>query len=518
LRRAELGLLLVTGVVFAAGCSGGNGLTEPDGSEFGPQFAQPRFTHVEPVFVADNPTCSDLVPGTFELKVEPVSDGTFSDGTLTVTVDVRDTNDGQVFDWTSNIGVDAVFAKGGPNGNLYLYDPEATSDTGLHAPANDSGQWAGLSHISFCYDLNLDVSKTAETSLTRTWEWTIDKSADQTDLLLSEGQLFQVNYQVEVDATSQDSDWKVEGTITIENNTPFDATITGVTDVVSPAIAADVDCGVTFPHVLEDGDTLECSYEADLPDGADRTNTATVTTSGLIGGGEATADVDFENATVDEVDECIDVSDTNINGLGTVCAGVDDLPYTFTYSLGFGKHPDADVQLECGDNEHTNTASFETNDTGATGDDDWTVNANVRCEEDGDGCTLTPGYWKTHSQQGPAPYDDTWALLGPAQENTVFFLSGQTYYQALWTAPGGNAYYILAHAYIAAELNQLNGASIPNDVLTAFNQATTLFNTYTPAQIGALRGNNATRKQFIALAKVLDEYNNGLTGPGHCSE
>jgi hypothetical protein len=109
-------------------------------------------THVAPTTVSGNPTCSQLVPGTTELKVEPVQDGTFTDGTLTVTVDVRDTAAGQVFDWTSNIGVDAVFAKGGNTGNLYLYSPEATSDTGLHAPANRSGNWAGLSHISFCYD------------------------------------------------------------------------------------------------------------------------------------------------------------------------------------------------------------------------------------------------------------------------------------------------------------------------------------------------------------------------------
>ena len=26
------------------------------------------------------------------------------------------------------------------------------------------------------------------------------------------------------------------------------------------------------------------------------------------------------------------------------------------------------------------------------------------------GCTLTQGYWKTHSENGPAPYDDNWAI------------------------------------------------------------------------------------------------------------
>jgi hypothetical protein len=114
-------------------------------------------THVEPVEFPDNPTCSTLAPGTIELKVEPVADGTYSDGTLTVTIDVRDTADGQVFDFTSNLGLDAVFAKGSNTGNLYSYDPEETEDTGLHAPVNASGDFAGLSHISFCYDLEADI-------------------------------------------------------------------------------------------------------------------------------------------------------------------------------------------------------------------------------------------------------------------------------------------------------------------------------------------------------------------------
>lgn len=107
--------------------------------------------HVEPVFVASNPNCASIESTWDELKVEPVSDGTYSDGTLTVTVDV----DGSVFDWSSDIGVDAVLVKGGPDANLYRYDPpaEETADTGLHAPTNPANdQFYGLSHISFCYD------------------------------------------------------------------------------------------------------------------------------------------------------------------------------------------------------------------------------------------------------------------------------------------------------------------------------------------------------------------------------
>jgi len=133
----------------------------------------------------------------------------------------------------------------------------------------------------------------------------------------------------------------------------------------------------------------------------------------------------------------------------------------------------------------------------------------------GGGCTLTPGYWKTHSIYGPAPYDDTWALLLPSAETSPFFLSGNTYFNVLNTSPAGNAYYILSFQYIAAELNFLNGAD-PSAAQAAFDAATLLFQTYTPAQIAVLRGSSALRQQFVNLGTILDNYNNGLIGPGHC--
>jgi LPXTG-motif cell wall-anchored protein len=132
-----------------------------------------------PVEVGENTTCADLAPEGatwIELKVESVEDGTFSDGTLTVTIDVRDTAAGPVFDWTSNIGVDAVFVKGGPGGLLYVYDPpaESTGDTGLHAPVNPSnGKFFGLSHVSFCYDKDQATTTTTETPTTSTTSTTV---------------------------------------------------------------------------------------------------------------------------------------------------------------------------------------------------------------------------------------------------------------------------------------------------------------------------------------------------------
>lgn len=129
------------------------------------------------------------------------------------------------------------------------------------------------------------------------------------------------------------------------------------------------------------------------------------------------------------------------------------------------------------------------------------------------GCTYTQGYWKTHSEHGPAPYDATWAQLANGA-NTPFYLSGQTYYQVFWTAPAGNPYYNLAHQYMAAYLNKLAGAS--QSVNAELASAHALFSTYTPAQVAALAKTSAVRAQFLALATTLDNYNNGVTGPGHC--
>jgi hypothetical protein len=129
------------------------------------------------------------------------------------------------------------------------------------------------------------------------------------------------------------------------------------------------------------------------------------------------------------------------------------------------------------------------------------------------GCTRTQGYWRTHSKYGPAPTDATWAKLG---EDNTFYLSGQTNYQVINTPTAGNAYYILARQFIAAKLNILAGASAPTTVTNAITEAEGLFNTYTPAQIGSLSGSAAVRVRFIQLAAILDSYNMGIIGPGHC--
>jgi hypothetical protein len=137
----------------------------------------------------------------------------------------------------------------------------------------------------------------------------------------------------------------------------------------------------------------------------------------------------------------------------------------------------------------------------------------ISCDIPCDGCTLTQGYWKTHSEHGPAPYDETWAELEDGAD-TEFFTTGESYYDILWSPPaGGNAYLILAHQWIAAQLNGIAGASMPDDVMDAFNSGQQLLEDYAAmAYIPA----GPDKAMAIDLAGMLDDYNNGQTGPGHC--
>ena len=92
-----------------------------------------------------NPGCSDFGDGWTEFKLEGgnLADGTYSDGTLEVTIDNFVNSDSGTpgsFDWSSNIGVDAVFVKAGNDKhNLYVYDPEFDRRHGPQ-PAGGQGQ------------------------------------------------------------------------------------------------------------------------------------------------------------------------------------------------------------------------------------------------------------------------------------------------------------------------------------------------------------------------------------------
>lgn len=352
----------------------------------------------------------------------------------------------------------------------------------------------------------LKLQSLAKPYFTRTFQWTIDKSADQSALTLTPGQVFPVNYTVTVDKTFTESGFGARGYIRVINlDTVNGAAILSIQAVVT----GDIPMAVTCPKMdLAPGEWIDCTFDGALPDKTTRTNTASVTA--LINGVEVsrtdTTPVDFASphTTVTEQDACINVTDSAVGALGAVCVG--DAPKSFQYSLTFGAEG-TDVIAACGESSYPNIASFVAANTGATGSDAWTVTTNMTCAG---GCTLTQGYWKTHSSHGPAPYDAAWA----GREDQTFFSSGMTWYGVFWTPPAGNPYYNLAHQYMAAYLNKLNGAASTAAVDGALAEAEALFGAYGPNTAWS----KAQKTTLTRLAGVLDGYNNGLSGPGHCSE
>lgn len=439
---------------------------------------------------------------------------------INATIHVTDTNGGEwAFSDSGSVSYDRTFSCGEAECSGGTYANTATiTETGASATASVTVR---------CHEL--DVQKDAQPSLTRTHSWDIAKKGSVSELTLAAGEWYAVDYAVTVAHTGyQDSDWAVNGTVTVANNAPIPATITNVADAIEGLGPVDVDCGPDpAPYVLAaNGGCLVCTYSSSLPDGATRLNTATATLQNYayhyeddpvaLGttGFDGTATIDMANADVTHVDECVDVWDDKSDPehpvyLGEVC--YPEASKSWRYSRDLGGYE------ECGRHQVTNRAWYEGSDTGAAGHDTWTVSIDVPCV----GCTLTQGYWKTHSAYGPAAHPDTTWLELAEGPDTPFFLSGQSWYQVLWTPPaGGNAYYILAHQYIAARLNMLNGASSTPAVDAALAGAEILFGAYTPSEAAALKGKYAKeiRNSFLGYAGILGSYNEGLIGPGHCDE
>ena len=126
------------------------------------------------------------------------------------------------------------------------------------------------------------------------------------------------------------------------------------------------------------------------------------------------------------------------------------------------------------------------------------------------GCTLSATYWRTHSRNGELPFDDIWDRLGDGGE-AQFFNAAESYEEILAEGAGDNPYYRLARAYIAAELNSINGAPFPAEVAQAFEQAAVLFLAAEPERIEP-----DAAPRFTALAAVLEDYNAGAAEPGTC--
>lgn len=300
-------------------------------------------------------------------------DGTYNVDAYGHTITISNSN-GNRFDWSSNFTLGHIIVKAGKGANVFVYDPASMSGTDLYGYGNKE-----ISHVTFCWQYSLDVSKTANTYYKRSYFWKFDKHGDKDYLKLSPGQVFPVNFEVNVDAGYYDSDWMVRGDIVISNNTPVAFTVKYVSDKIDfPVEKAELLCSNDLPMVLNPGDFMTCYYKArSLKGGINGINHATVgyvkyKSEEEIRYSMATAPVIFGEPT-EYIDECIDVVDDQYGNLGTVCAA--NTPYTkYNYTMNIGPYD------KCGNYLFANTACLTTNDTQAKKFASWFIKVVVPCD------------------------------------------------------------------------------------------------------------------------------------------
>jgi hypothetical protein len=227
---------------------------------------------------------------------------------------------------------------------------------------------------------------------------------------------------------------------------------------------------------------------------------------------------------------------------GQVCG--DEVPATYTYERVFSNPDDCDQTF-------INTATVYPEDFDPPLSDSEQLD--IECAE---GCTLTQGFYKTHSNQGPAPYSEIWALLGDPDQNTNeeqeledLFGSLNTWIHWFWTSPsGGNDWIKLSHQWMAAYLNTLANFTYPTGCDAAqdasdgdadglcFGLASSPSNAYGDLDdylrdgaelLAAYAGDQnipgtatgtLTGRTANQIHSFLAAYNEGDIGPGHCTE
>src|SRR6266536_1872221 len=118
------------------------------------------------------------------------------------------------------------------------------------------------------------------------------------------------------------------------------------------------------------------------------------------------------------------------------------------------------------------------------------------------GCTYTQSYWKNHPDAWPVQN----VMLGTINYSRAQLL------QIFSQPAAGNGLVALAHQSLAAKLNIANGAN-PSAIQSAVTRAGGLIGTLIVPPIGNGFLSSGTTS---TLTNALENYNLGVTGPGHC--
>ena len=230
--------------------------------------------------------------------------------------------------------------------SLTFNDPAGTCTTHNNTATfttNTSGTTGNdKKSVQVCVGADLTVSKTAATSFTRTYNWTISKSANPATIDAPSGTSGTANYSVTASETGfTDSAWQVTGTITITNPNNWESITANVSDALD--VGSNGTCtvtggtGVVVPASRSQTLNYTCSFSA-APSPSKGTNTATATWDKVAastpdGSAPGTAGYDFASATITRVNQTITPTDAFNGGSAVNLCTLDTTgPCTLTAS------------------------------------------------------------------------------------------------------------------------------------------------------------------------------------------
>jgi len=132
---------------------------------------------------------------------------------------------------------------------------------------------------------------------------------------------------------------------------------------------------------------------------------------------------------------------------------------------------------------------------------DWVV-ISFTVVECSSGCTMSQGYWKNHEEDWP---------VGGLTLGSVAYAKSELL-SVLTTPVAGNGLISLAHQLIGAKLNIANGAN-GSAISSTIAAADAMIGSLVVPPVGA---GNLAPGTTSALVTALTNYNEGITGPGHC--
>jgi len=369
----------------------------------------------------------------------------------------------------------------------------------------------------------LAVTKTASTSYTRDWNWSLTKTASpNTTITIEHGSLTNIAYFVVATPTAVDSAWTVAGSVKVHNPAPIAATVSSLVDVLSDSTPVALQCGGSAPYSIAGNSDLICTYSIARSSAASGSNTATATlanNNGLTTTFDGSASYSFGapstvlHALVTLIDNGVTVDSTGWSLTTSPASYLFGAPAggSFAYNVMAGN-----VSAACDTYANVSNTAF-------LNDGDHTLQASATHQlysgACGNNCTLTIGYWKTHAGFTGRNADRVTPEL-PQRLGTLGGLKTVN----VTTAPqavgllsnsgdASNGVNKLYSQMLAAKLNIFRGAS-PTAINTVLAAADAFLATNNSADWNGLAKNAKT--QVNNWASTFDQYNNGQIGPGHC--